>query len=117
MTFTNAQLRDTMREVVMDFGKSYKVPPADGCKYGSWYSPDEIVPSCIVGHVIARIDVTLFGEIVKNENTTKIGVLADRYPGTFTSAQRFALISAQQVQDRFGTWGEALEEFEGALFV
>ena len=99
------EVLEHLRAVVADKGADYVYP-----EYACFYAISG-KPSCIVGHVYARLG--LLPLVRRNEVAWRM------FPGLIEAKARFALERAQNVQDgtdpklqRRGTWGEALAAAE-----
>lgn len=98
----------TMEEVVAEFGEDYVyVEPGDpeDDSYGCLYA-HEGGPSCLIAHVLTRLDVPL-SELAEYEGNSAI-YLAEDLLGLSNSVAN-VLQAAQSEQDTGGTWGEALD--------
>lgn len=82
------------------------------------YADDEGQPSCLVGHVIHRLDPEAFETLARRERSEG-GDIADslrlrgHLPQDFwTDDAEAAMVYAQDVQDSGDTWSEALHAAE-----
>jgi len=118
MKLTREAVTAAIEKVVAEKGADYVYDREHGgCTY-SEQTPEGVVPSCIVGHVIAKMDPELFQRVAEYESETGgfwwTGVDI-RIPGIEQdSAVKYALREAQDAQDDGDTWGEALEAFHAA---
>lgn len=123
MTYTNEQVLTVARDIVAEFGEDYVYPNlADGCSYTN----EEGSPSCIVGHIVSRLDPGAFSRIIELETPSdEYTVRAyfswsalhmnDTVGTDFTESQQIALSGAQKEQDTGNTWGEALSALTNLL--
>lgn len=136
--FTRENVRAVLVESIAEKGEDYIYPAAlhhEACTY-SELSGGKFVPSCIVGHVIAKLAPEVF-EVVSDfearhnfkSSTGAFSVLAGELEGMDTEnirapildpvtedhALMHALTCAQNAQDTRGTWGTALAEFDSVL--
>jgi len=105
---------EAMRSIVKEFGADY-VYPAIGdeeCAYARGGAP-----SCIVGHIVARLDPDLFLQLGQMEDEN--GPFAIGSPEGHGNELRDSLgdayqllLRAQQGQDKGDTWGSVLESAE-----
>ncbi|WP_217181590.1 hypothetical protein [Streptomyces sp. AC495_CC817] len=117
-TYTNAEIVAAARDAVAEKGAGYiySNPSSHGpvCVYAAL----DGAPSCIVGHVLAKIDPEAFASVAEWErdpHTVGTGVreaFAD-LELNFTVAQVIVLEKAQNLQDHGRYWGVALREIEG----
>lgn len=114
MTFTLEDVLNAAREVVAEKGEDYVYP---GASMGACvYSEADDTPSCLVGHVIYRLDPEAFlqvAEIEATEGTTAAGGLEeDGYlpEGFWDEEAQEAMVAAQASQDNGWPWGYALKE-------
>lgn len=128
MTFTlktNA-VTEILNKVVAEKGADYVYPRAvasdaykAGCMYSEVDDSGEFAPSCIVGHVVAALDLDSFREIAHMENNEGSSFDApELFQGRDPLLQTDdvliprALSEAQRAQDRGLTWGFALSQYE-----
>lgn len=121
-----------MRAVVEAKGYDYIYPHAsDGdCRYYDiknvlnpvsqlWEEQvDYAAPACIVGHLLAEMNLGETIDTVTNESgidTIADSVFLDYPPKERTEALKQALVAAQKYQDSGETWGYALMGFEKTL--
>lgn len=105
---TMKQVLDAMCQVVGEFGVDYVYTKInDSCL--NW-DEDRDCPSCLVGHVLHRVGISR--EFLIEHNPKGAGsVLYYFWDDSGVSAEESVphiLGVAQHVQDRGGTWGEAL---------
>lgn len=131
---TAKQALDTLEQVVADKGQDYIYPMWEGwfrvggserkrhvpdirCFSGEWQTPQGVhaefascaylthddKPSCIVGHVMHRLGVS--HEVLRREEGSTCRVFGDE----LDRAAIEVLLAAQQMQDHYHTWGEALD--------
>lgn len=135
--FTRDAVTATLKDIVAEYGEDYVYPtPIDffggSCTY-SQPGDGKLVPSCIVGHVIARLAPEVFttiSELEAHDNYQNSASADDILKGDlkwWTEAQEdidpltedstliSALFSAQHEQDHGKTWGEALDAYLDAL--
>ena len=138
-TITLEKAYEAMKEAVAEKGEGYVYERIDGneCTYAE---PDEhgnFQPSCIVGHVIYKLDPGLFKKVADlewkvDEDTEEfyvatpesVDVIARKFYEHFDGATASlrvqdvpvvrALLKAQNAQDSSLPWGDALAEFEEA---
>lgn len=111
MTFTEEQVTAVIREIVAERPDYvYDSPSGDAqCVYGD----ADGNPSCLVGHVIAKLDPEGFKELIgfANELAFVSTDWFDRPPEDVASA----LLQAQITQDSGRPWAEALFQYESTL--
>lgn len=119
MTFTREDVRKAMAEVVAEMGDGYIYPEEEKELGVCQYANEEGKPSCIVGHVVFKLDEGAFWRLAQAEaehgteeaiNLTHSGRYLDR-DFWDSDAAHFAEV-AQQYQDTGVTWGGALAEAE-----
>lgn len=112
MTFTKKDVLQAMSEVVAEVGEDrvYQIPKgAYNCVY-----TDNGEPSCLIGHVINKLDPEAFRELRRADAAyTGIAALALQEGGYlpqkfWTKSAMAVASSAQRAQDQGNTWGEAL---------
>lgn len=141
MTITLEQAKKALHEAVEQKGADYVYQSPDSyleeCAYST--TPDQgSAPSCIVGHVIAKLDPETFAKIVETEwsfnegdqdnewgsstpahwdvYTRSVGELTGEFPDLFADPDTVNLMAqAQYYQDVGHTWGEAEEAALGVL--
>lgn len=117
LTYTAVQ--EALKESVEEKGADYVYPYAKGlgaCKYAE----NDGSPSCIVGHVLAKLDPEMFAKVKEAEGRESgsfpVSMLLDAEEFYSEVELSFplvtALASAQNMQDTGSTWGEALASFE-----
>lgn len=112
MTYTKEEVMTALREVVAEKGSEY-VYPERVCRYAKVTGE----PSCIVGHVIHKLDPEAFNKIAiaeaEGSATVDELVALEWIPSDFWDSQaEDALCTAQLLQDMYRTWGEALASAE-----
>lgn len=122
-------LEDVLREtraVVIEKGSDYVYPESEkklrsfGDDKVCQYSHDGN-PSCLVGHVIHRLDPDAFQSVMENElryGAAEAGELmtVNYLPEDFWDDEaEEAMSAAQLAQDKGATWGRALFEAESAV--
>lgn len=120
MNITREQVLETMRTVVAEWGDDYLYTPPDlerpnACLYAKMVD-GELRPSCIVGHVLYRLNVPL-AELALD--SYEVGTLVEHLDLDIEESAVNALSRAQEVQDGAvdqrdseHTWGAALEAAE-----
>lgn len=115
-TFTLDEVLDAARAVVDEVGRDYIYDSRD-CRYAN----DDGSPSCLVGHVIHRLDPEAFAKIADREQGSLIGLMASALTGRgwlpvgfWTVEAANAMQYAQWAQDLRQPWGLALFEAENA---
>lgn len=127
---------DLMAEAVAEKGEDYVYSSGDSrnCAYVHGYKtieqPNEygqdesvtvqdgpLTPGCLVGNVLHRagIPLELFEELGINEDCPAdeaLSRLAEQGHLKYTTEAMYALLGAQQLQDRNNTWGVALKNAE-----
>ena len=107
--------RELLKAAVEARGREYVYESKEGCVY---FDSVTRQPSCLIGHCLPKFGVdaqpfvdsyTLNGADVDGST---LWAAIEPMPSDSLLA---ALASAQEVQDRGGTWGEALDAFEEAL--
>jgi hypothetical protein len=143
MTFTTNAVTQVLESLVEEKGRDYVYPPAAE-SIACYYSEEDGAPSCIVGHVIAKLEPELFHALYVRERKAQLGsASADevlKYPVEFGRAEddfddmtsiydnpplddsnpkhnrlARALSVAQSIQDGGRTWGAALEGYRRVL--
>ena len=112
MTFTLEDVLNAAREVVAEKGEDYVYSgPGGSCVYAN----EDGTPSCLVGHVIHRLDPNVFKHLAEKEfvdDTTAAELLTveEYVPYEFwdMEAER-AMNTAQEHQDDGVPWGTALK--------
>ena len=124
MTITVEQVIATLEEVVAEKGEDYVYPTEAG--YGEcFYGNEDGSPSCIVGHVLAKLDPIKYQEFIKFESEENgpfgINENGSSYSFDYPNADEWGsniveiLSIAQTHQDNGATWGEALTAAKSAL--
>lgn len=110
-----------LRLVVFEKGNGYVYPRAED-EVDTCRNFKDGQPSCIVGHVFARLGVTYELAVAAAMNGSMGAYSSIRNLGsygwtdwTFSPEAQNALTSAQSWQDRGSTWGEALAAAEESL--
>lgn len=127
--FTLETVLTVAREVVAEKGEDYVYPRSEKKSRNPVTSRiDEVCqyayegrPSCLVGHVIYRLDPDAFSSVMESE--AKYGpaaaaelVLEGILPEDFWDAEaENAMQEAQVAQDKGATWGRALDTAERAV--
>lgn len=127
---------EVLTRLVAEKGEDYVYPPAvqskyPTCTYSTATDDGEFAPSCIVGHVIAELDAELFRELAIYElrecSSMSVGELLregspdyDYHPDNpelvvDDSTLAVALTMAQEIQDRGGTWADAVAAYQDVL--
>lgn len=145
-TFTRENVEAAFQSILAEFGADHlyerQVRPGDDPKSASCYytvpekHDGKYVPSCIVGHIIDKIDPDLLQIIGEQEDTYNTSCGADAvFSGTWGSWSDeegnvsedertvieddnlliIALSYAQDAQDDGKTWGQAYESFRAEL--
>lgn len=114
--FTLDQVLDAAREAVNEKGSEYIYPGAGSACFYATYNEK---PSCIVGHVIFKLDPEAFATIATAEREGGESKAAtdleysDWLPDNFWTADAAtAMQYAQVAQDEGATWGDALAAAE-----
>lgn len=117
--YTNEQIVTAAREAVAEKGVEYVYQKGGGELSACYYATPDMKPSCIVGHILAKIAPEAFEDVAAHErkpdpdyNGTGIKRVADELNLGFTPDQVYRLNQAQIQQDRGDTWGEALRAIE-----
>ena len=111
--FTIDDVMAAMQAVVAEKGEDYVYPHAGPGGMDCVYAEDGM-PSCIVGHVIYRLDPKEFAKVVELENRSgsapATSLQDEGYisKGMFDDETEQFLYHAQSQQDAGKTWGEAL---------
>lgn len=106
---------EVTREVVDERpGYTYKTPERFG-RYGCWYADEEGNPSCLVGHVIQRLDPEAFQQLVEFEEREQRSEAAISIPELIPDLKSLmtrdgwqAMQAAQNSQDEGYSWSAAL---------
>lgn len=96
----------TLQDVVDEFGHDYVYPDRESWSAACFYVRDG-KPSCLAGQVVHRLGVPL--EKLKQFEAQAITAMVDHVPPIQLYEPLVVLRQAQVVQDRGGTWGQALE--------
>ena len=102
--YTFDDVAKVLREVVAE--RPDYVYPHDYCVYRD----EDGSPSCLIGHVIQRLDPDYFASISEQGNGATVRGLS--WTDRFSVAEVRALRAAQMIQDTGQTWAEALATFE-----
>lgn len=104
-------LLEGMRKAVERRGADFVDPNAvnDECLYVLSRDSDEPIPGCIIGTAIFEATGDLVAEEFERRN-------ADSLTPYLTEQAREVAYEAQRVQDKGGTWGEALEAAEDHIY-
>lgn len=106
-----------LRDVVKQFGADYRYREPGSYDRACMYSEADGQPSCLVGHVLARVAPDLFATIHEQEHgrgyEEEVGSfpilhLTDRFDVDVTDDTLTTLEAVQYAQDSGRTWGEAL---------
>lgn len=113
--FSDEAVTKTIHEIVAEHGEDYVYRPPEGtgqCVYSVGGSP-----SCLVGHVIARLDPESFAAIsIGRLNRISVYSLLDQFRGFQVSDRAgIALDAAQTEQDLGFEWGDALAAFDQVM--
>ena len=111
--FNRENVRQALEESIAEKGADYTYPRAGGCFYAL-----NGHPSCIVGHVVNRIDPELFHKLIeldRDGGDTDWATMAERLGLDGDPFLTDALAAAQEAQDRGRPWGVALDRFEEGL--
>lgn len=114
--FTREEVTAAIEEAVAEKGNDYIYPNYD---YGCSYADENGEPSCIVGHVVAKLDPEKFAAVVDLEDgpggSWPVYRRSDYefqkvvgFGDIFDDETIRALSAAQSRQDKGDTWGEAL---------
>ncbi|QIG58652.1 hypothetical protein SEA_PAVLO_108 [Microbacterium phage Pavlo] len=112
MTYTNAQINAALKESLAEKGEDYVyISDGPGCAYAH-----NGQPSCLVGHVLHKLDPEMFEKVVEAENNPTTGDLTFDHLAAdlglpFHPEQADALRRAQIAQDLKSPWGEAAVEY------
>lgn len=111
-TLTVEKAHELLKRAVAEKGEDYVYQPETVGTYNRrcrYFGP-EGAPSCIVGHVLAYMGVSIDPE--SYENRVGVWTLGQEELLRADAAAIEALSVAQDVQDMGGPWGSALREFE-----
>ena len=95
-----------IKALVSEYGEDYIYKAEDRGYPGSvvrCYYQEDGKPSCIVGHILDRMDVKYDPEWERRNASAILGGAPEEL--------RHALVGAQGLQDAGRTWGKALNEF------
>lgn len=120
MTFTLEDVLNATRAVVAEKGEDYVYSNsvAEGGNGSCVYANEDGTPSCLVGHVIHRLDPEVFKRLAKDEAESGSQVALDLIPagyipeGFWEESAEHAMQEVQIHQDIGRTWGEALKTAE-----
>jgi len=119
MTWTEEETRfiAAMKRAVKDKGRGYRyhtdrndAPPETLLEALHLPACEYVINgegACIIGRAIQLAD----GKPYEGENNSAQEVLEDISLGRIGPRVRMAAVTAQKIQDRNGTWGEALDAF------
>jgi hypothetical protein len=114
--YTAQQALKVMEEVVNEFGDDYVYGDEQKNEYGDCvYANEDGTPSCLVGHVIARLDPDAFDNVVYKEqelgSTPAHNLTNEGYVqlGFWDENTAYIMMEAQGAQDTGSTWGEAYQ--------
>lgn len=103
---------EILHQVVAEKGGDYIYEHAGGdCFYSDPY--DQSAPSCIVGHVLAKLDPEAFQKVAQKENDEESSFGVNEIPTSvwdYQTAQ--ALQAAQNIQDDGYAWSVAEKAFD-----
>lgn len=114
MTLTPEKLRSGIEQAVEKYGSEYTYRE----HYNECVYLDEGEPRCLLGVALSFIDKDKLAELGEEEAVHQSSVDGSGLPwGNIRSLDmsctaRWAGAAAQDVQDRGGTWGGALEAFD-----
>ena len=118
-TLTVEQVSETLEEIVAEHGADYYYPQAnESCFYTERGPGGVTVPSCIVGHVVARLDPDTFKKIAVYEadgDTLDARNLPSLVGLDMEADAVEALQQAQFRQDEGESWGGALQAYYNSL--
>ena len=117
MTFTLEDVLNAAREVVAERGEDYVYSNSlnEGGSGKCVYANEDGTPSCLVGHVIHRLDPNVFKNLAEKEfadDTTAAELLTveEYVPTDFWEMEaEAAMNTAQAYQDDGLPWGTALK--------
>lgn len=114
MTYTNAEILAAARAAIEEKGANYV--------YTRWnpsctYANAKGAPSCLVGHIVKRLDPEAFKRLRAAERATRlsspgISIANSEARLGFTDDQLEVLVYAQDAQDTGAWWGKALSYIE-----
>lgn len=116
--FTLEQVLEATRTLVEEKGEDFVYSPVDGFAGGDCVYAVDGNPSCLVGHVIFRLDAEAFKHLAELERERGSVAAADLVGGGYlrqsfwTSDAAMAMQEAQATQDEGLPWGRALYEAE-----
>ena len=107
---------EAMRSIVKEFGGDYVYPGIENeeCTYAR-----DGAPSCIVGHIAARLDPELFQRMAIEEDehgAFSVGSFVNQLDSAFGEATPL-LHYAQIMQDGGDTWGNVLKDAEASYSI
>lgn len=119
---SEALVTQAIEAVVAEKGADYVYPGSDtgSCWYARQDDDNNLVPSCIVGHVLHRLGFNLTYLHDTYEGTRFVGlgtygVYTDTTYQSIPEHVAIALSDAQSKQDNGETWGEALAAYKNSL--
>lgn len=108
MTISYEDARSVLEELAAERPDYvYRSPlGTDSCVYGE----DESTPSCIIGHLIYRLDPEIFPEVVREYNSSGASAVVGAYADLFQDSQKIReLLTWTQVEQDAGTpWKESV---------
>jgi len=113
--YTTEQALTAMAEVVAEHGEDYVYSDEYKNKDGDCVYAVHGKPSCLIGHVIYKLDPDAFDDLAAHEagwgSASAGDLIADQYllPGFWDNRTAMVMQEAQALQDREGTWGAAYE--------
>jgi len=99
-----------LAEIMEQYGSAYAfdIEGGYGCEYGDVSEDGEVVPACIVGQLIYRLDRPLFDEIVATSNSTLLGALRGKVEFEDEEFAQYMQVW-QYEQDDGVSWGESYD--------
>lgn len=119
-SYTDEQVLEAAQASVEEKGGDYIYStPEGGCVYATTNEDETFSPSCLVGHIVARLNPEEFQRLAEWDRTTNGDTDAvtanDELNLGFSDKQIIALREAQERQDSGHPWGESLGKIEEEL--
>lgn len=108
---TVEQATKALEEIVAEYGEDYIYPGSSNPKQGCIYRDEYGQPSCIVGHVLSRLEPEAFESISAVENPLRLDAIGARRV-LDKQILEDALNHLQSAQDAGETWGAAFRSYK-----
>ena len=115
LKLTRSVVLETLEEIVAENGEDYVYPLANTAASCQYANPDG-TPSCIVGHLIYKLDPSVLDDIRTSPGGYNIDGVFSLQDGFIKIKDDPSLLDAlenlQNDQDMGKTWGVALDRFK-----